>query len=103
MFNPLLTSFVCVADCGSFNRAAEKLYISSTAVIKQINALERHLDLRLFERTNHGIALTPAGQVILPACAADVRRFGGGCGRSAGGGWHRGQDLLCRYVDPEPL
>lgn len=64
MFNPLLTSFVCVADCGSFNRAAEKLYISSTAVIKQINALERHLDLRLFERTNHGIALTPAGQVI---------------------------------------
>lgn len=64
MFNPLLTSFVCVADSGSFNQAAEKLYISSTAVIKQINSLEKHLDLKLFERTNHGIRLTAAGQVI---------------------------------------
>ena len=61
MFNPLLTSFVCVADSGSFNQAAEKLYISSTAVIKQINSLEKHLDLKLFERTNHGIRLTAAG------------------------------------------
>ena len=64
MFNPLLTSFVCVADSGSFNQAAEKLYISSTAVIKQINSLEKHLELTLFERTNHGIRLTAAGQVV---------------------------------------
>ena len=64
MFNPLLTSFVCVADSGSFNRAAEKLYISSTAVIKQVNALEKHLALQLFVRTNHGVRLTAAGQVI---------------------------------------
>ena len=26
MFNHLLTVFVCAADCGSFNKAAEKLY-----------------------------------------------------------------------------
>lgn len=64
MYNALLDSFVCVADNGSFNRAAEKMFISSTAVIKQINALESHLSLRLFERTNHGITLTPAGKVI---------------------------------------
>src|SRR5699024_1357389 len=64
MFSPLLTGVVCVADSGSFNQAAEKLSISSAAVIKQINSLEKHLDLKLFERTNHGIRLTAAGQVI---------------------------------------
>lgn len=47
MYNSQLTTFVQVADSGSFNKAAEALYISSTAVIKQINALEKHLDLCL--------------------------------------------------------
>ena len=36
MYNSQLTTFVQVADSGSFNKAAEALYISSTAVIKQI-------------------------------------------------------------------
>lgn len=64
MFNHQLTAFVCVADCGSFSKAAEKLYISPTAVMKQINALEAHLALTLLERTNHGIRLTAAGESI---------------------------------------
>ena len=64
MYNSQLTTFVQVADSGSFNKAAEALYISSTAVIKQINALEKHLDLTLFSRTNHGIALTESGRII---------------------------------------
>ena len=38
-----LETFIAVADAGSFTRAAEKLYISSTAVIKQINTLEAYL------------------------------------------------------------
>lgn len=42
MYNPLLTAFVCAADCGSFTKAAEKLYLSPTAVMKQINTLESH-------------------------------------------------------------
>lgn len=64
MFNSQLTAFVCVADCGSFTKAAEKLYISPTAVMKQINSLEAHLNLKLLERTSHGVRLTPAGNVI---------------------------------------
>ena len=43
MFNSQLTVFVCVADSGSFTKAAESLYISPTAVMKQINSLESHL------------------------------------------------------------
>lgn len=64
MYNSQLDVFVCVVDCGSFNKAAEKLFISSTAVMKQMNALEAHLGLKLLERTNHGIHLTAAGESI---------------------------------------
>lgn len=54
MVNAQLTNFICVADSGSFNKAAEKLFISSTAVIKQMNLLEKHLNMKLFDQTNHG-------------------------------------------------
>lgn len=64
MFNHQLSVFVCVADYGSFNKAAERLYVSPPSVMKQINALEKHLTLKLFDRTNQGIRLTEAGQVI---------------------------------------
>lgn len=64
MYNSQLTVFVCAADCGSFTKAAEKLFISSTAVMKQINSLEKHLNLKLIERTPRGIYLTPAGELI---------------------------------------
>ncbi len=64
MYNPLLDTFVTVIDCGSFTKAAQKLYLSSTAVMKQINALESHLNLKLTQRTATGIRLTPAGEVI---------------------------------------
>lgn len=64
MYNDLLTAFVCVADCGSFNKASEKLFLSSTSIMKQINALEKHLDVQLMERTNQGITLTEAGKII---------------------------------------
>lgn len=64
MYNTQLNTFICVADCGSFNAAANKLFISSTAILKQINNLEDHLNLTLFHRTNHGVTLTPAGNVI---------------------------------------
>lgn len=64
MFNHQLTAFVAVADCGNFTKAADILFITPTAVMKQINALEAHLNLKLIERTKHGVRLTPAGDVI---------------------------------------
>lgn len=64
MFNPQLETFLCVADAGSFNKAAEKLYISPPAVIKQINLLEESLQLKLFVRTHRGLILTRAGQSL---------------------------------------
>lgn len=64
MYYPALDTFLVVADLGSFTKAAEQLYISPTAVMKQMNALEKHLDLTLLERTSAGVQLTPAGEII---------------------------------------
>lgn len=64
MYNPQLEAFICVADAGSFNKAAEQLYISAPAVIKQINSLEGSLGLQLFERTHRGLSLTAAGESL---------------------------------------
>ncbi len=64
MYNPMLETFVAVADLGSFKKAAEVLYISPTAVMKQMNSLEAHLNLQLVERTASGAKLTPAGKMI---------------------------------------
>ena len=64
MYNPQLETFLCVAEAGSFNRAAERLYISPPAVIKQINLLEESLDLQLFVRTHRGLILTEAGKSL---------------------------------------
>lgn len=64
MVHPQLPVFICVADCGSFSKAAEKLYISPTAVMKQMNLLEEQLGVTLLLRTNHGIRLTAAGESV---------------------------------------
>ena len=64
MYNPQLDTFIKVADAGSFNKAAEECFITPTAVIKQINLLERSLDVKLFERTHRGLILTKAGQSL---------------------------------------
>lgn len=64
MYNPQLETFLRVADAGSFNKAAEESFITSTAVIKQINLLESSLDVKLFERTHRGLTLTKAGKSL---------------------------------------
>ncbi len=64
MYNRQLDTFIRVAEAGSFNRAAEELFVSTTAVIKQINLLERDLDVKLFVRTHRGLALTEAGKSL---------------------------------------
>ena len=40
IYNKQLETFISVADAGSFNKAAENMFITPTAVIKQINLLE---------------------------------------------------------------
>lgn len=61
MYNSQLDAFIKVADCGSFSKAAEAMYISAPAIIQQINLLEEKCGFKLFTRSNHGVKLTLAG------------------------------------------
>jgi DNA-binding transcriptional LysR family regulator len=61
-----LAAFREVARQSSFSRAAMRLgYVQST-VSAQIKALERELGVRLFDRLARTVALTAAGQALLP-------------------------------------
>ena len=64
MYNSQLDAFIKVADAGSFNKAAESLYISPPAIIQQINLLEASCGFKLFIRSNHGVKLTLAGRSL---------------------------------------
>lgn len=59
-----LRSFVAVADCGSFTRAAEQLYISQPSVSAHIRQLEEELQERLFQRTTKSLTITPRGREL---------------------------------------
>ena len=60
-----LTSFIQVAELGSFTKAAEKLGYSQSTISFQIKQLEEELDCLLFERINHTIALTERGHDLV--------------------------------------
>lgn len=57
-----ICAFLAIADCGSFNRAGEKLFLSKQALIKQMNAMEKELGITLIHRSPSGVTLTAAGQ-----------------------------------------
>lgn len=67
MYNPQIKTFILVADKGSFSKAAEGLFITPASIMKQMNALEERLGLKLLSRTNQGIKLTDAGRDIYTA------------------------------------
>jgi DNA-binding transcriptional LysR family regulator len=63
----LLKGFEAAARHLSFTRAAEELYLTQSALSRQIQTLEEQLGTPLFERRHRALLLTEAGQVLLSA------------------------------------
>lgn len=61
-----LRNFVTVARTGNFRRGAEALAVSQPALSAAIRQLEHRLDVRLFDRTTHGVTLSAIGAALLP-------------------------------------
>src|SRR5438132_1692484 len=59
-------AFVAIADFGGFQKAAETLHVTQTAVTQRLRNLEDFLGVMLVERTTRSIALTNIGQDFLP-------------------------------------
>jgi LysR family transcriptional regulator, glycine cleavage system transcriptional activator len=69
----LLRGFEASARQLSFTRAAEELFLTQSAVSRQVQALEEHLGVPLFERRHREIRLTDAGQQLYRAAGEALR------------------------------
>lgn len=61
-----LRYFTAVAETRHFTRAAEREHVAQPSLSQQIRALERDLGTELFHRARGHIALTDAGEALLP-------------------------------------
>lgn len=66
-----LRSFMEVVKTGNFSEAAENLYTTQSSVSKHIQALEKDLGVKLFDRSKRKVSLTTAGQLV----AKDAKRI----------------------------
>lgn len=60
-----LRYFLAVAEEGRFRWAAQRIHIAAPSLSQQIGALERELQVSLFERTPNAVRLTPAGAILV--------------------------------------
>lgn len=60
-----LKSLIAIAETGKLAHAAERVFLTQSALSHQIRVLETHYDITLFQRTAHGIRFTPAGERLL--------------------------------------
>ena len=65
MTSSQIECFFAAAEFGSFTKAAQHLYMTTAAVSKNVQALERELDVILFWRGHQALSLTPAGALLL--------------------------------------
>lgn len=71
-----LEAFVQVARLGSLKAAAAALALSSPALTRRVQALERHVGRPLFDRDRQALHLNPDGERLLAAVAPAIDRLG---------------------------
>jgi LysR family transcriptional regulator for metE and metH len=60
-----LRSIRAIAETNKIGLAAERVFLTQSALSHQIRALEAHYGITLFQRTAQGLRFTPAGQCLL--------------------------------------
>lgn len=78
-----LQLFLAIAETGSLSAAAKALTLGQPTVSRRLAALEYRVGTALFLRSVSGVAMTVAGERLLPA-AKKMAEFAGEAGRSLG-------------------
>ena len=58
--------FIAVAECGSFSKAAVKMFVSQQGISRQIAAVEQELDMTLIDRSNRRRITTAKMNCVTP-------------------------------------
>ena len=74
MIDNKLKTLLAVVQYGGYSRAAAALNLTQPAVSYHIKQLEEELGIRIFHRSNRGIALTVDGRELLAQVAPLVER-----------------------------
>lgn len=70
-----LKIFIAVAECGSMNTAAKKLFLSQPTISQAIREMEDYYDTILFDRLSKRLHITLAGQELLRQAYQVVGQF----------------------------
>mgnify|MGYP000279077556 CR=1 FL=1 len=54
-----------IVECGSINKAAQKLFLSQSGISTAVRELENELGIRVLARSNRGVEFTPEGKEFL--------------------------------------
>ena len=65
-----------IADCGSMNEAAKRLFLSQPSLSETVKELEQEIGLQIFLRSNRGIVITPEGEEFLGYARQVTEQFG---------------------------
>src|SRR5258706_12930264 len=64
-----LQAFSRVVELGGFTKAADSLQLSKTTVSDLVQSLEKHLGVRLLQRTTRRVSVTPDGAAFYERCS----------------------------------
>lgn len=67
-----LKYFVKIAELLNFSDASKALFVTQSTLSQQIKQLEQELGTQLFQRSSHSVALTEAGNELLPLARATL-------------------------------
>ena len=70
-----LRAFEAAARHASVSGAARELSVTHSAISHQLKQLESQLNVQLFQRTNRGLRITPAGEALLPTLTESFDRI----------------------------